>query len=499
MAYYYIDYTNGNNSASGLRIPAGAHDSTSYNVIDSSADATHFVDTALSGTTFYSGARVVVYQGSSSTVRGTGLVSSFDDGTDTITLQGGGITGMAANDNYYILQSWQTIQQYTGNTRTAGDVGYVRANMTHTQGSADITFTSAGSITTRTCLWGCNATQGIDPYKDSSDVRATIDFAEGAYQVLLSVSYWHFKNLKFTKSNDTNGILYGATTSNGMHVFDNCLWVQVSSVQHDLYFALQTVEFNDCVFQGAGAGKYCVYGGNGARLIFRNCTFDATISTSGGINVEGCRIYCYNCAFGSTNTFSSADVTLNRSYAYFDVCTFGSTTKVYCISYDAYGFSEHDQGVFNAHKTSTEGGTIDRDTSVIRTYGATSSAKIMPNSNCSGVKFLTMTGRIPKGDFKIWCPASETTITVYIRSEGTWGGTYPTAAELFTEATYVSNASTGAKSTVYSDEVLSDGTTWVGFQTTFTPAVASFAYVTVNLNKFVTSCGIYVDIKPVVS
>ena len=76
---------------------------------------------------------------------------------------------------------------------------------------------------------------------------------------------------------------------------------------------------------------------------------------------------------------------------------------------------------------------------------------------------------------------------------------YPTNSQLYLEASYLNHAANATRSTILSNDVLSDETTWVAFDVTFTPLQAGWAYIKVNLGKYEASKGCYVDIKPVIS
>jgi hypothetical protein len=88
--------------------------------------------------------------------------------------------------------------------------------------------------------------------------------------------------------------------------------------------------------------------------------------------------------------------------------------------------------------------------------------------------------------------ASSQARSVYIRGFG-WTA-WPTAAQLYVEAEYVSNATTFARTTVTSTAVLTDNTTWVQFTIpAFTPAAAGHVRYRAWLKKYEASSGVYVD------
>jgi hypothetical protein len=492
MVDYYIDYTNGLDTNTGLKY-------TDY-VVESTADTTHFVDASLHGICTI-GCYIWV------TGRSGSLVTAFDDDTHTVTL-GTAISGLAADDVYYMLAPYKTTDKYIASTRVAGDNGYVRQNMIHTQPSgADTTCLNGGSALGYISLIGCNATQGIDPWHTGSDVRATLDWNAAAYSFVCGQNWWRFYNLKFYNSGDTSYNISLLGQAAGLQRFYNCHFLGGAVSQNTISAAGGSIEFDTCDFDGGGSGKSVVSCSNGVRIRAINCTFDSVVAgcTYGIANSQGCTLYAKDCVFGGTNTFASGDISCHQSWVYLDCCKLYSTGATYGQVYvgyvDSAAYSENHDQVFGAHKTFTSKGTIEKVTDVLHSGGASSSAKVTTTNTYLGPNYqpLCLNERFPPGDFKVWCPASATTVSIWIRSLGTWNSDYPDATELWVEALYVSNATTGQKSSVVSDEVLTDGTTWVEFQVTFTPAVASFAYLSVNLAKYYSGCGIYVDVLPVVS
>jgi hypothetical protein len=510
MVVYYIDYDNGSDTAPATNADWGTK--TALLSIDSSADSTHFVDADLTGVDDYiNGAYICVYVGSSGTIRGQSYITDFVATDDTATISPA-ITDMAADDTYYMIYSYKTIQKYTGSTRTVGDIGYVRANMTHTQGAANVTFDTDGTSTTRNSLIGCNATQGIDPWNDASDTRPIIDFEAGAYYFgIVNVRHWKLKNLNFRNTTRSSlGVVYlsGAT---GVLV-ENCV---IQEQQHATGYGLLMVNTNDstildCTFVNNNGRNieldYCV------GLLFDNCTLDSgALGTDYGVSFTGTQAVRFKkCVFGGTSQHGTACV---YNYAgtrpgeiIFTNCTFNGTKFSLTGSTGTYKVHEEDTaGLFGYQETQNSEGVITRcatgqtDTTV-RSGGATSTAKMQPNANAGILRPLTISGDLVTPDFRIWCPASATTITIYMKAYGTWSP-YPDASQLFIQAEYYTDDSplTKALSTA-STQVLSDTTTWVGFTTTFTPGVASWAYLKIYLGLYEdASTGIYIDPKVVIS
>ena len=159
-------------------------------------------------------------------------------------------------------------------------------------------------------------------------------------------------------------------------------------------------------------------------------------------------------------------------------------------------YSEDHQQTKGDHKRFTSVGTVTRDTGTVHSGGASSSAKLEPNSDIGLYRPLTISDDFA-GDFKIWTPASEKTITIYLQTFGY--SSLPTADELYIEASYLDEASGGHRATIASTDTVSANGSWTGFSVTFTPSQEGWIYVTLYLKKYESSSGVYVDIKPVIS
>ena len=131
-------------------------------------------------------------------------------------------------------------------------------------------------------------------------------------------------------------------------------------------------------------------------------------------------------------------------------------------------------------------GDVIRNTATVRTGGASSSIEVVPLSLCS----LTAPIRIFEWtEFDV--AASAQTRSVYVKGEG-WTG-FPTAAQLYFEAEYISNATTLVKTVIASVQVLTDNTTWTKLSVTFTPAAAGIVRYRAWLKIYEAACKVYVD------
>jgi len=79
--------------------------------------------------------------------------------------------------------------------------------------------------------------------------------------------------------------------------------------------------------------------------------------------------------------------------------------------------------------------------------------------------------------------STEVTITIKMQAEDAWG-TYPTADELYIEASYYDSAVDAGRSTVKSTQVISAEDTWTSFTVTCTPLRDGPIYVNVYLKKY---------------
>jgi hypothetical protein len=495
---YYIDYVNGLDTNNGKKV--------SSLTVDSTADTSHLTDAAITGMTIGAGSFVW------NETRGIGaLVTSFDDATDTLTL-GSAIAGMTAGDSYSLITPFKTIRKYTTiDVRTAGDIAYVRANMTHTQGAANIIFDEAGTDAARIQLIGCYATGGIDPWHDGSDVKPIIDFAGQTYYWSSNAdSYWTYKNLDIYNNASTAIGLMSIAAECKQLIFDRCdVHKQATSTSQGVIIGSASGEaesteiyFLNCIFYNNDGNNVTA---NGGKIYFTNCQFNGGAETpTYGLEVCNGEFYLENCQFGVGTANAVGDIHIGTngsakvvcrgcSFTYDPPAVFGTSTG------GARVFMTDINQVYGTHKAFLGLGTVEKVTDVTRSGGAGSSAKMLPGSVCSTTIPLSLNGDATTPDFRIWCAAQATTITVYIR--GLNWSTYPIASQLFLQAEYVTDDTTGAitRATAVSTAVLTDNTTWVGLAVTFTPHVASFVNLKLYLGLYASTCGVYVDIKPVKS
>jgi len=387
------------------------------------------------------------------------------------------------------------LNQFTTDTaRSAGDILKVRANQTHLYAGIDILFDEDGNANNMIEIRGCSSTD--DPFGDGSDVKPIIGFGDTAYQLRQSYdNFWKFTRLECIESTDS-GILQ--LESQHGAVFDDCVFRDASS--SGIYFALSVGEvlIQDCSFFSNTISNIYAYS---SRFKCIRCTFDGGAATTDyGIRFRAASVTeLLDCSFGSSTAHDVADLYAERgpSRVCARNCSFAGS-----FSFGTYGSgsiirSEDHNQTKGAHRTHYYNGTIEKDTSVVRSGGASSSAKMTPNSHCGLYYPLTIADDFCSGDFKLWLPADEKTVTIYMRTFGYTS--IPLADELYIEASYLDEATGGHRATVQSTQSVSANDTWTAFSVTFTPSQEGWVYVTVYLKKYEASSGVYVDIKPVVS
>jgi len=387
------------------------------------------------------------------------------------------------------------LNQFTTDTaRSLGDVLKVRANQTHLYAGIDIVFDEDGNADNMIEIRGCSSTD--DPWGDGSDVEPIIGFGDTAYQFYLSGDlFWKIARLECIESSDT----YGNVLVNSAHhtFFDSCVFRDSST--RGLYIKFSGgVRVIDCDFYNNISANLFT---QTSQFSCEGCTFNGGAATTDyGININAeAEVALINCSFGESSSHDVADVRFYCPGAsvYARNCKFvGSISFSVDARHSSLRSEDHNQ-TKGAHQTLYRNGTIEKDTTVVRSGGASSSAKMTPNSYCGLYYPLTIADDFCSGDFKLWLPAQQKTVTIYLRTFGYT--TLPTSDELYIETSYLDEATGGHRATVKSTETVSANDTWTAFSVTFTPAQEGWVYVTVYLKKYEPNSGVYVDIKPVVS
>ena len=487
-ANYYIDYTNGIDSATGLKQGNFTSDvgTTTTTIIDTELNGLTITDNAASSGDF-------VWN----VTRGAGsFVDSWTDATDTIVLTGA-IAGQTNGDTYYILSSWKTINQYTTTTvRSAGDIAYVRANQTHTQNAADIVFDEDGTLDSYISIIGCDATTN-DPWNDDSDVKSIIDFADSAYGfAIIGDDYWWIERLDIRQSADGIGMMYLTATGTYLKSCD----FSDSVNKANIYFAACiNVIVDSCTFKDCGIPLLNMTAQT--YVTFKNCTFDAgsVRGATYAITITYGTCFFDSCSFAPSNIFTTACFNLPTAgtRVYLRNCAY-SGTLTGTFPGGSYIFSEDDDGTFESQSITTYMGVITRGTASPRAGGADSFATMTPNANC-GLYYPLILG-MESGFAKVWLTASvQKTITVYARTGSAWDSAL-TAGEAYLKCSYLSNGASAARTEVNSTEQITNDAAWTAFTVTITPSRTGFAYLWFYLAEYEDATEyVDVDIKPVIS
>lgn len=480
---YYIDLNNGSD--------ASPHDGLKYGNYnaDSGTDTDTIVDTEPPRTTSgdWDGAYVWnVTRNAGSLINTSTYAAGWT--FELVTP----ITGQTTGDEYYIIDAWKTISQYTSVTgRSPGDIAYVRANTDEIR-TANGVFDEAGSVAEYVQIIGCDSVVN-DPWEDGSDVKPIIDFNDASYYMELESAFWKITKMHFRQGGGTNGNFKVGGNVTNVH--------------------FKEVEFRDA---SNAAGKGC-YLERGYNVLFEDCVFKDNLYTNlqlersharikggtidGGTETTdygvfgffGSQIEIVDTEIGQISDHDGDDIRLfNRSIAFLRNVKLG-VAGVTIFNDGSALYEEDADGVYGAGKITSVRGIITKDDS-IKTGNADFSCKLEPNANCGIVAPLSLTENdLIKFPVNVKLTASvEKTITIKIRSLGAWS-TYPTNTELYIEAVYYDSGSDAGRSSIKSTQVLSDETTWISFTVTFTPLRDGEAYIGVYLKKYEAAKGCYVN------
>jgi len=416
-------------------------------------------------------------------------------------------SGNDANDGLSTGNAWKTINKYTSVTvRSPGDIAKLRANVVWDQGASGenkrIDYDENGLYTNYITMKGCDSVD--DPWSDGSDVHPIIDFNGEAYNLYMGGrSYWHHEQIDVTGGSNTSQgqIYFSFSTANK---FTSCKIYDGGGNYGVSFNSSLGSEWVDCEFEDSGTTQIVSVS---SFPYFLRCSFDggSTPAETALLIRDGCLLE--DCEFGVNSQHSVRTIyhLPMSGIIYARNCKFNDATlyqrgSSYIHYPGAFVSEDHDQ-VYGAHMTIVPWGTVEKDTTIVRSGGAGSSAKITDlQVPISSVNPFRLGYNAFLEAFRVWCTANVAhTVTVYIRANSAWS-TYPTAAELYVDASYYDNASdtTRSRSTA-STQVLSDGSTWVAFTTTFTPLRDGWAFVNVTLSLREAGNAINVDIQPIVT
>lgn len=436
---YYADYANGTDGTSGTVHDGLKEDNggSNYTGILGTTNTTAFVaqgafdndtDDDYNGDYFYN------------VTRGAGAtINDYDanDGSGNSVLYHDSIVGQTDGDEFYIIRAWKTIHKYTsGTVRTPGDILKLRANTTWNYGEGgenqNINFDENGTDDDYITIKGCDSVD--DPWDDGSDVQSQIDF-NGAenHNDFNQDHYWKFENVLIQKA---SAFCFNFQYNLGMY-FKDCIIQEGSAIGVRSYQS--EIFFENCTIKGNTTNNIEMAR---SRVHLKNCVFDSSgESTSNyGVLMYGGILLAEDTTFGAIEEHDLADIYLydGATTVLLRNCSLDSGTRFKFLIPSYYVIHEEDvDQVFEAHRSTYLTGTVERNTAVTRTGGADSSALIKPSLQCGSNYPLTLRGQFDTaGDFKIWCPAAETMVTIYMRRYENWTAE-PTSSELYIQASYL--------------------------------------------------------------
>ena len=342
--------------------------------------------------------------------------------------------------------------QYTTDTvRSPGDELLVQLGETHLVGGLDIIFDEDGTPKNPIKI------TGSDWGSTGATANAVFDFNGAVEQFDHQYDdFWQLSNIDIR--NSTDELLY-YNNSRGLTLFN----VGFSGGADGVFtFGSGDLYLNECSFEDNTVYNFKLLG----TAYLESCTFNGGVGgTDYGLHVEIGSAFVYDSSFGQTTAHNLYDVSVGHGTITCHNCLFG-VTKTNIIYPDGSIKSYDHNGVKGAFWSKYYQGTIEKDTTEVRTGGAPSCIKVTPNSNIST--------NWPLQAFE-WqiddVSAAAHTITVYVKSVGLTTA-FPTASELYIEVEYYDAATGTTRTKVQSAEVLTADNTYTALTVTFTPGQA---------------------------
>ncbi len=239
--------------------------------------------------------------------------------------------------------------------------------------------------------------------------------------------------------------------------------------------------------------NYGLYSGTGHTVsgTISGCNYGLSFGT--GYTVSGTISGCSNhFRFGVTD--SNALSVILRGASILPSPTFSGRSVAGVGSQGRQGVFSEDHGrALGASCAYLPSGDVVKNTTVLRSGGASSSLAVVPLSNCAATAPILVFEWTEAA-----VPASAQNKSIYIKGGEvgeTWSS-FPENTELYFEAEYISDGTTFVTTTIASTAVLTDNTTWTQFPTgSFTPAVAGHVRYRAWLKKYQASAKIYIDNK----
>jgi hypothetical protein len=362
----------------------------------------------------------------------------------------------ATNTGLAIATAFPHLNRYTTDTtRTAGDILKVRANQTNVIAGINITFDEDGTAASYLEIRGCSVAD--DPFSDASNVQPIFDFGNTAFQFTISGDdYWRIYNLTTTNSSYTAGII-GAGSGKGLLLDTLTVYGNTSAASG---IGISVTGTNptilNCVVYGNKVKNIDI--NTGLNVKIKGCTINGGAATTDyGVYSDSANVEIIDTTFGGTTTHDTASVTITTNGGNIQArnCTFTDAVEFTSTANGISFQSEDHDGVMGAAFDAYSSGTITKSTTVLRVGGGLSSALLLPSSVATIIVPLSISNWTLVPDFAVWCPASPTTVTVYMRANTIWA-TYPTAAQLFIQADYWAGVTAIRSQSTSSNQTLID-------------------------------------------
>lgn len=383
-------------------------------------------------------------------------------------------------------------QATTDEVRAAGDVIYCRRGQTHLYAGVDIAFDEDGTANNYITLMGDDGTGWVG---ETGLDKPIIGFGDAEFQMYLhGDDYWKIKDMEIIESDDSKG---GLQCEN-----------------------IDGLELEDLDIHDNDPGKDGLWLSSVVRGLIKNCTFYNNLDHNtlvartrakfvgckwnGGVVTTDIGLYIRlisfieleNCEFGVTTAHDNFDVSFHSDAKGSRIIgrnvKLGSPNEVATPKQDiSIKIEDYDQTKL-ANKAWFWNGNINRVTDPVRVGGASSSAEMVPNSNCGSEQPLELCQFTE--ELSRWLSAGSRKCEIYLRGNG-WT-TFPTASELYIEVLYFDGA-TSKRASIKSTEVLTANDTWTKFDVEFTLNSNSPCYANVVLKKYESGAKIFVDILPV--
>ena len=395
--------------------------------------------------------------------------------------------GNDANDGLSTSTAWLTIEKYTTVTvRSAGDIAYVRAATAEIP-VGNILFDEDGNRDNRIAIIGCDSVVN-DPWNDSSNVLPIINFNGTAYSGAKDANdYWYVERLDIKDGATVYGSWYDYNSIGNKYKsvkFSTTATAARTMMSSNLMFS----EFEDCEWTTSPASgeRLCYQLDKSMYLIFKKCKFDKTgvANPAIGLYFSGLSVIeIIDSEFGQISALNSdiaieggGSARIRNSLIDVSKITVGTSKK-------GVVFIEDTNQVYNSGHMKNDSGLVIKDTT-IKTGSANFSIRMEPASICGLYSPLDLSNnQTLESSFMAKLSATiQKTLTIKLRANA-WTA-FPTADQLYLEASYYNNASTADRATIKSTQVISVADTWTDFSVTLTPQRDGIVYINVVLKKY---------------